>query len=118
MSEKSKKVAEFPYKPMADKIIVTIEELSNRRGSLYIPTTVNRSCELYQGEVIATGPGRVNDKGVKIPMTLKVGDRIMYGGNFTGTDLEVEGTKYKLMKEVDALCIVEEGVSTENDGWR
>jgi chaperonin GroES len=57
------------------------------------------------GEVVATGPGKVADDGKKIPMEVKVGDKVLYG-KYSGTEVTVEGEEYLIMREADIFAIV------------
>ncbi len=72
----------FPLKPLEDKIIVTQAEAETQTASgLYIPDNAKEKPQ--QGEVLAVGPGRRDEKGERIPMAVQVGDKLLgskYGG--------------------------------------
>jgi len=87
--------------PLADRVAIRpMEETAQMKGGLYIPDTAKE--KPIQGEVIAVGPGRT-EKGVKVPMELKVGDRVVYG-KYSGTQVELEGEEIILIKEADVIA--------------
>jgi len=87
--------------PLADRVAIRpMEETETMKGGLYIPDTAKE--KPIQGEVIAVGPGRI-EKGEKVPMELKVGDRVVYG-KYSGTQVELEGEEIILIKEADVIA--------------
>ncbi len=87
--------------PLADRVVVkAIEEAETMRGGLYIPDTAKEKPQ--QGEIIAVGPGRV-EKGDKVPMELKVGDRVLYG-KYSGTEVQIDDEQILIIKESDVLA--------------
>jgi chaperonin GroES len=90
--------------PLADRVVVKpLEETVERRGGLYIPDTAKEKPQ--QGEVIAVGPGKVNDSGDRTPMEVKAGDRVLYG-KYSGTEITVDGDEVLILRETDVLAIV------------
>ncbi|HYR06152.1 MAG TPA: co-chaperone GroES [Longimicrobium sp.] len=90
-------------KPLADRVVVkALEETEQMRGGLYIPDTAKEKPQ--QGEVVAVGPGRVED-GKRVDMELKVGDKVLYG-KYSGTEVTVEGEQYLILRESDVLAVV------------
>ena len=90
--------------PMADRIVVQpLEETEEMRGGLYIPDTAKEKPQ--QGTVVAVGPGRLNDDGDRIPMEVKVGDRVLYG-KYAGTEVALDGNDYLIVKESDVLAVL------------
>src|SRR5947199_10024322 len=87
--------------PLADRVAIRpLEETEEMRGGLYIPDTAKE--KPIQGEVIAVGPGRM-EKGQRVPMELKVGDRVVYG-KCTGSQVEPEEEEVILIKESDVIA--------------
>jgi chaperonin GroES len=87
--------------PLADRVAIRpMEETEQMKGGLYIPDTAKE--KPIQGEVIAVGPGRT-EKGDKVPMELKVGDRVVYG-KYSGTQVELDGEEIILIKEADVIA--------------
>ncbi|HEX2209138.1 MAG TPA: co-chaperone GroES [Longimicrobium sp.] len=90
-------------KPLADRVVVKpLEETEQMRGGLYIPDTAKEKPQ--QGEVVAVGPGRVED-GKRVDMELKVGDKVLYG-KYSGTEVTVENEQYLILRESDVLAVV------------
>ncbi len=89
--------------PLADRVVVKpLEETEQMRGGLYIPDTAKEKPQ--QGEVIAVGPGRVDD-GKRVPMEVKAGDKVLYG-KYSGTEVTIEGDAMLILRESDILAIV------------
>jgi chaperonin GroES len=91
----------FKVFPLADRVAIRpMEETEQMKGGLYIPDTAKE--KPIQGMVIAVGPGRM-EKGEKVQMELKVGDRVVYG-KYSGTQVELEGEEIILIKEADVIA--------------
>src|SRR5216117_1961707 len=87
--------------PLADRVAIRpLEETEEMKGGLYIPDTAKE--KPIQGEVIAVGPGRL-EKGQRVPMELKVGDRVVYG-KYTGSQVELDEEEIILIKESDVIA--------------
>ncbi|MCX7880797.1 MAG: co-chaperone GroES [Ignavibacteria bacterium] len=90
--------------PLQDRVIVKPappEEVT--KGGIIIPDTAKE--KPMQGEVVAVGPGKMGEDGKLIPMTVKVGDRILYG-KYSGTEVEINGEQYLIMRESDIFAII------------
>ena len=91
-------------KPLADRVLVeaaAAEETT--KGGLYIPDTAKEKPQ--RGKIIAVGTGRVADDGKVTPLTVKVGDEILYG-KYSGTELQLEGKDYMIMRESDIYAVL------------
>jgi chaperonin GroES len=87
--------------PLADRVAIRpMQETEAIKGGLYIPDTAKE--KPIQGDVLAVGPGRM-EKGARVPMELKVGDRVVYG-KYTGTQVELEGEEIILIKESEVIA--------------
>ena len=87
--------------PLADRVAIRpLEETETMRGGLYIPDTAKE--KPMQGEVVAVGPGRV-ERGARVPLELKVGDRVLYG-KYTGTEVKLDDEEILIVKESDVLA--------------
>lgn len=91
-------------KPLADRIVVERIEEETKKGSIIIPDTAKEKPQ--HGKIIAAGPGRVDDKGNRIPMEVKKGDTILFG-KYSGNEIKIDDTEYLIMREDDVLAIVE-----------
>jgi chaperonin GroES len=89
--------------PLADRIVVrALEETEQMRGGLFIPDTAKE--KPMQGEVIAVGPGRF-EKDKRVPMELKVGDKVLYG-KYSGTEVTIDNEPLLILREADVLAVV------------
>ena len=89
--------------PLSDRVVVKpSEETEQMRGGLYIPDTAKEKPQ--QGEVIAVGPGRTED-GKRVPMEVKVGDKILYG-KYSGTEVTIDMVQMLILRESDILGVV------------
>ena len=94
-------------KPLHDRILVKrLEEKEAKKGGIIIPDTAKEKPQ--EGEVIAVGPGKVGDDGKRLPMDVKVGDKILFG-KYSGSEVKLE-VKLKdeellIMREEDVLGI-------------
>ena len=92
-------------KPLYDRIIVKrIEAESRTTSGLYIPDTAQE--KPAQGEVIAVGGGKVNEKGEIRALQVKAGDRVLFG-KYAGNEVKLDGTEHVILREDDVLAIVE-----------
>ncbi len=94
-------------KPLHDRVLVKAfeEEEERSKGGIIIPDTAKEKPQ--KGEVVAVGEGRILDTGEKVPMCVKVGDKVIYG-KYAGTEVNVDGEKYLVMREDDIYAIIEE----------
>ena len=94
---------DIKVKPLADRVVVkALEETETMRGGLYIPDTAKEKPQ--QGEIIAVGPGKYED-GKLVPMSVKVGDKVLYG-KYSGTEITLDNEQYLILRESDVLAIV------------
>ncbi|NPA49031.1 MAG: co-chaperone GroES [Thermodesulfobacteria bacterium] len=92
-------------KPLHDRILVQrIEEEERTKSGIIIPDTAKE--KPIMGKVIAVGDGRILENGQKMPLTVKEGDRILFG-KYAGTEVNIEGEEYLIMREDDVLAIIE-----------
>lgn len=90
-------------KPMEDRVIVKpLEAETKTAGGIIIPDNAKEKPQ--KGEVIAVGPGKVSDSGSKIPMTVKKGDKVLYG-KYSGTEVKIDNEDYMIMRESDILAV-------------
>ena len=89
--------------PLSDRVVVrALEETEQMRGGLFIPDTAKE--KPMQGEIIAIGPGKYED-GKLVPMTVKVGDKVLYG-KYSGTEVTLDDEQYLILRESDVLAII------------
>ena len=89
--------------PLADRVVIkALDEAEQMRGGLYIPDTAKEKPQ--QGEIIAVGPGRF-EKDKRVPMDVKVGDKVLYG-KYSGTEVTLNGEPYLILRETDVLAVL------------
>jgi chaperonin GroES len=92
-------------RPLYDRIVVKrIEEQETTRHGIVIPDSAKEKPQ--EGEVMAIGKGKRLDDGQMIALDVKVGDRILFG-KYSGNEIKLDGTEYIIMREDDALGILE-----------
>ena len=92
-------------RPLNDRILVLREEKEEKtRGGIVIPDTAKEKPQ--EGKVVAVGPGKVNEKGERIPPDVKENDRVLFG-KYAGNEIRVEGIEYSIMREDDILGVLE-----------
>lgn len=93
-------------KPLADRLLVKRieEEEEIKKSGIIIPDTAKEKPQ--KGEVVEVGPGRLDDKGKRISLEVKKGDKILFG-KYAGTEVKIEGEEYLIMREDDVLGIIE-----------
>lgn len=88
--------------PLADRIvIVPLKQDEVTASGLVIPDTAKEKPQ--QGEVVAVGPGALDDSGKRVTIDLTAGDRILYA-KYTGTDVKIDNVDYIVLNEKDVLC--------------
>ncbi len=94
-------------RPLADRLVVEPleQEETFAGGQLVLPETAKEKPQ--QGRVLAAGAGKMDDDGDRLPMDVKVGDRVLFA-KYAGTEIKLDGKKLLILKESDILAIVEE----------
>lgn len=88
--------------PLADRIVITpLKQEEVTASGLVIPDTAKEKPQ--QGEVVAVGPGRLDDAGKRIALDVAVGDRILYA-KYTGTEIKLDGEDYIVLNDKDILA--------------
>ena len=91
--------------PLADRLVVkNIQQEETLASGLIIPDTAKEKPQ--QGEVIAVGPGRTDDKGNRVPMDIQVGDIIVYA-KYSGNEIKLDQEEYLILSERDVLAKID-----------
>ena len=94
--------AHLKLTPLDDRIVVEANSADEKTaGGILLPDTAKQKPQ--QGKVIAVGPGKLLESGTRVALDVTVGDTVMYG-KYSGNDVEVNGTEYKIMRESDVLA--------------
>lgn len=92
-------------KPLADRVIVKQTEAEEKtKSGIYLPDAAKE--KPTQGKVIAVGPGKLDDKGKRMELSVSQGD-VVYYGKYSGTEVEVDGVKYVILRESDLLGVLD-----------
>jgi chaperonin GroES len=92
-------------KPLGDRIVVQpIEQEEITAGGIVLPETAKEKPQ--QGKVLAAGPGARDEDGERIPMDVKVGDKVLYA-KYGGTEFKLDGKKLLILRESDLLAILD-----------
>ncbi len=99
-------------RPLHDRIIVRrLDEGEQKSGAIIIPDTAKEKPQ--RGEVIATGAGKLNDDGKRVPLDVKAGDHILFG-KYTSQEVKLDGEEYLIMREDEVLAVIAGGTSHKN----
>ena len=91
-------------KPLADRVIVKkLDAEDKTAGGIVLPDTAKEKPQ--QGEVLAVGPGKFDEKGTRQPMEVKEGDKVLFA-KYSGTEVKIEGIEYLILAERDILAVV------------
>lgn len=91
-------------KPLGDRVVIRVLEQEEKTASgIFLPDTAKEKPS--QGEVVAVGPGKLQDDGKRAALDVKVGDKIIFS-KYAGTEVKFEGTKYLIVSERDILAII------------
>jgi chaperonin GroES len=90
--------------PLGDRVIVKpLPQEEITKGGIILPDTAKE--KPMQGEVLAVGNGKLLENGTKVPMEVKIGDKVLYG-KYSGTEVKIEGEEYLIVKESEILAII------------
>ncbi len=93
-------------KPLQDRLVIKrIEEEEKTKGGIIIPDSAKEKPQ--EGRVVAIGDGKTLESGQKAPLTVKPGDKILFG-KYSGTEIKIDGEEHLILREDDVLAIVED----------
>lgn len=89
-------------KPLADRVLVKpLSEEEVTKGGIILPDTAKEKPQ--RGEIVAVGPGRLDEEGKRIAMELKKGDKVLYA-KYAGTEVKIDDDEYLILREGDILA--------------
>jgi chaperonin GroES len=92
-------------RPLHDRIVVQrLDEGEQTSGRIIIPDTAKEKPQ--KGKVIATGNGKVNDEGKRVPLDIKTGDLILFG-KYASQEIKLDGEEYLIMRQDDVLAVID-----------
>jgi chaperonin GroES len=99
-------------RPLHDRVLVKrVEEKEVVKGGIIIPDTAKE--KPMEGEVVAVGPGKMQDDGKRSPLDVKPGDRILFG-KYAGTEIKIDDEDYVIMREEEILAVFEVGAKSKS----
>src|SRR5689334_21192039 len=91
-------------KPLNDRVLIRRMEAEEKvKGGIIIPDTAKE--KPLEGKVVAVGAGRIDENGKRIPMEVKVGDRVLIG-KYSGTEVKIEDIEHVILKEDEILGVI------------
>ena len=91
------------FRPLHDRVLIKVLDSEEKTsGGIIIPDTAKEKPQ--EGEVVAVGPGAINEAGKVTPMDVKIGDIVLFG-KWSGTEVKIDGKEYSIMKESDIMGI-------------
>jgi len=97
-------MSKLKLNPLADRVVVKPAEAEEKtKGGIILPDTAKE--KPVEGAIVAAGPGKISDNGELVKMTVKVGDKVLYG-KYSGTEVTIDGEEYLIMRESDIFAIV------------
>lgn len=92
-------------RPLNDRVLVVrVEEEQTTKGGIIIPDTAKE--KPMEGKIVAAGPGKLTEKGKRVPMELKTGDRVLFS-KYAGTEIKIDGVEHLFMREDDILGVIQ-----------
>jgi chaperonin GroES len=93
------------FRPLHDQVLVIREESEQKTpGGIIIPDTAKE--KPLEGKLVAVGPGKMDREGKRIPLEVKVGDRVLFG-RYGGTEIKIDGVEHLMMRADDILGVLE-----------
>ena len=92
-------------RPLNDRILVIrVDEDQKSPGGIIIPDTAKEKPQ--EGKIVATGPGKLDENGKRVPLEVRKGDRILFS-KYAGTEIKIDGVEHLFMKEDDVLGVLD-----------
>ncbi|HEX2867869.1 MAG TPA: co-chaperone GroES [Ignavibacteriales bacterium] len=97
-------MASFKIQPLADRVVVQPMAAEEKtKGGIILPDTAKE--KPIEGTIVAVGQGKVSEDGKVTALTVKVGDKVLYG-KYSGTEVSIDGEEYLIMRESDIFGII------------
>ncbi len=97
------------FRPLHDRVVIRrVDANEKSAGGIIIPDTVKE--KPMEGEVVAAGPGARNEQGKIVALSVKAGDRILFG-KWSGTEVKLDGDELLIMNESDIMGVIEGGAA-------
>lgn len=97
----------FRVRPLADRVVVQPQEKEEKtRSGIFLPDTASKE-KPQEGSVMAVGEGKLDDNGKRTPVSVQVGDRVLFA-KYAGTEVRIDEVDYLILAEKDILAVVSE----------
>src|SRR5690606_1114727 len=97
--------ARMKVRPLHDRVLVKrVDEEQKTKGGIIIPDTAKE--KPVEAKVVAVGNGRIGDDGKVTPLTVKAGDRVLFG-KYSGTEVKIDGVEHLILREDDILAVID-----------
>ncbi len=104
-TKQSGKTPKTSVKPLDDRVLVLPDEAETKTASgIFLPEGAKEKPQT--GKIVAAGPGKLDDHGHRVPLNVKKGDTVLYG-KYAGTEIDIDGTEHKIMRESELLGVME-----------
>ena len=92
-------------RPLDDRVVIKPSQAQDKTaGGIFLPDTANEKPQI--GKIVWTGPGKTQDDGKRVPVSVKKDDEVVYG-KYMGNEVEIDGQKYVIVRESDLLGVLE-----------
>jgi chaperonin GroES len=99
--------ADFRIRPLADRVVIKpVDREEKTKAGIYLPDTASKERPM-EGTIQAVGEGRIDDNGKRVPMNVKVGDKVLFA-KYSGTEFKIDDIEYLILSEKDILGVVQE----------
>jgi len=99
-----KEASALKVRPLDDRLVVEpLEAEEKTSGGILLPDTAKQKPQ--RGRILAAGPGKLRDSGERSALAVSIGDEVLYG-KYSGSEVEVDGKEYKILRETDVLAKV------------
>ncbi len=106
MATATKSKSTTSVRPLEDRVLVKPKEAETKtKSGIYLPESAAE--KPITGKVIAVGPGKLNDDGSRTPLSVQVGDTVIYG-KYAGTEVDIDGVEHKIVRESELLGVIED----------
>jgi chaperonin GroES len=93
--------------PLGDRVVIKPKPREEKtKGGIYLPDTASKERPM-EGEILAVGPGRLDDHGKRVPMSVKKGEHVIFA-KYAGTEFKIDDEEYLILSEKDILGVIEE----------
>jgi chaperonin GroES len=99
-------MSDFRIRPLADRVVIKPAAKEEKtKGGLFLPDTASKE-KPQEGTIVAVGEGKLDDNGKRVPVSVTVGDRVLFA-KYAGTEIKLDDEEYLILAEKDVLAVVQ-----------